>query len=206
MALPRNIFSHCAMESQPMVVIPVSSIGISGNWFLGNSNPLSLPFWDPDYSSWVTFGRFQIHFLIAVSRGTWLHIYHLPLQFSSYVYIIIFSSESFYFSFFFKVVCFYLNFIFFYRLLSLQFNIGFSYKHFISKYSFHARPLSSSRYGLNIDSLRRNSLNFSPPGTGKKSSLTVIRSPLWFIVFLFPTLEPQLFLISRYQDFPHGGC
>ena len=29
MALPRNIFSHCAMESQPMVVIPVSSIGIS---------------------------------------------------------------------------------------------------------------------------------------------------------------------------------
>ena len=29
---------------------------------------------------------------------------------------------------------------------------------------------------------------------------------VWFIVFLFPTLEPQLFLISRYQDFPHGGC
>ena len=44
-----------------------------------------------------------------------------------------FSFLSFYFSFFFKVVCFYLNFIFFYRLLSLQFNIGFSYKHFISK-------------------------------------------------------------------------
>ena len=35
---------------------------------------------------------------------------------------------------------------------------------------------------------------------------STFRSPLWFIVFLFPTLEPQLFLISRYQDFPHGGC